>query len=363
MSLNPSSNSSLPPTAAQRYPQAGLVDLATRLLQKAGLDTDKAVCVASYLVAADAMGHSTHGLALMPLYLDALASGGMTPTGSYQVLSDRGGCVTWEGRRLPGAWLIHQALDLAMDRVAQHGVVTVAIGNSHHTGALAVYLPRVTERGYVVQLQCSSPGASGIAPFGGTRALFTPNPVAAAYPTLGDPVVMDISSSITTLNSARQLKARGERFAGAWAMDAQGNPTDDPDVVLSGQGSLLPVGGTDHGHKGYAMSLLNEAMTQGLSGQGRADQPKGMSLSVLIQVTDPAAFAGLAAFTRQTQWTADACRANPPLPGGPAVRLPGQAGLAKQRAAAVDGVPLIGAVVNGLRAYGEKLGVDLTLLG
>jgi L-lactate dehydrogenase len=88
-----------------------------------------------------------------------------------------------------------------------------------------------------------------------------------------------------------------------------------------------------------------------------------MSLSVLVQVTDPAAFAGLDAFTRQTQWTADACRANPPLPGGPAVRLPGQAGLAKQRAAAVDGVPLIGSVVNSLRVYGGKLGVDLAVLG
>ena len=348
--------------AVQRYPDAALRQLAADLLGAAGLEGDKAVCVASYLVAADAMGHSTHGMALMPLYLDALASGGMTPSGSHQVLNDRGSCITWEGKRLPGAWLIHQAIDLAMDRVAQHGVVTVAIGNSHHTGALAVYLPRVTERGYVVQLQCSSPGASGIAPFGGTRALFTPNPVAAAYPTQGDPVVMDISSSITTLNSARQLKARGERFPKPWAMDAQGNPTDDPDVVLSGQGSLLPVGGTDHGHKGYAMALLNEAMTQGLSGQGRADAPKGMSLSVLVQVTDPAAFAGLEAFQRQTQWTADACRANPPLPGGPAVRLPGQAGLAKQRAAAVEGVPLIGSVVETLRLRCAALGVDAVIL-
>jgi len=322
--------SSLPSTTSQRYPEAALKQLAASLLIKAGLDADKSTCVTTYLVAADAMGHSTHGLALMPLYLDALASGGMTPSGSHQVLNDRGSCVTWEGNRLPGAWLIHQAIDLAMDRVAQHGVVTVAIGNSHHTGALAVYLPRVTERGFVVQLQCSSPAASGIAPFGGTRALFTPNPVAAAYPTQGDPVVVDISSSITTLNSARQLKARGERFAGAWAMDAQGNPTDDPDVVLSGQ--------------------------------GRADSPKGMRLSVLVQVTDPAAFAGLDAFTRQTQWTADACRANPPLPGGPVVRLPGQAGLAKQRVAVAEGVPLIGPVVDSLRSYGVKLRVDLSLL-
>jgi L-lactate dehydrogenase len=145
-------------------------------------------------------------------------------------------------------------------------------------------------------------------------------------------------------------------------MDAQGQPSDDPDVVISGQGSLLPVGGTDHGHKGYAMALLTEALTQGLSGYGRANQPQGMRLGVLLQVTDPAAFAGLDAFTQQTQWTADACRANPPLPGGPAVRLPGQAGLAKQRVATTEGVPLIPAVVGQLQAAAQRLGVAAAVL-
>jgi len=344
--------------SAARFDHDGLVDLAAQLLTREGLDADKARCVAGYLVAADAMGHSTHGLALLPMYLEALAKGGMRSSGCQQVVNDRGACVTWDGQQLPGAWLIHQALDLAMARAPQHGVVTVAIRNSHHTGALAVYLSRATERGLVAQLQCSSPAASGIAPFGGTKALFTPNPVAAGYPTQSDPVLLDISSSITTLNNARQLQARGERFPKPWAMDAQGQPSDDPEVVIRGQGSLLPVGGMDHGHKGYAMALLTEALTQGLSGYGRANQPQGMRLGVLLQVTDPAAFAGLDAFTEQTQWTADACRANPPLPGGPSVRLPGQAGLAKQRAAATLGVPLIPAVVAQVAAAAQRLGVD-----
>jgi L-lactate dehydrogenase len=348
--------------STSRFAQGDLVDLAACLLTAAGLDADKATCVAGYLVAADAMGHGTHGLALMPMYLEALVKRGMQSSGSYQVVNDRGSCLTWDGQQLPGAWLIHQALDAAMERVQQHGVVTVAIRNSHHTGALAVYLSRATERGLIAQLQCSSPAASGIAPFGGTKALFTPNPVAAGYPTQTDPVLLDISSSITTLNNARQLKSRGERFPRPWAMDAQGQPSDDPDVVISGQGSLLPVGGTDHGHKGYAMALLTEALTQGLSGYGRANQPQGMRLGVLLQVTDPAAFAGLDAFTQQTQWTADACRANPPLPGGPAVRLPGQAGLAKQRVATTEGVPLIPAVVGQLQAAAQRLGVAAAVL-
>ena len=120
-------------------------------------------------------------------------------------------------------------------------MVTVAIANSHHTEALAVSLPRLTERGLMVQLVCSGQAPRGVAPFGGSEPLFTPNPMAVGIPTQGDSVLLDISSSITTLNSARQLVARGERFPAMWAMDKQGRPSDDSNVVVSGGGTLLPV--------------------------------------------------------------------------------------------------------------------------
>ena len=76
--------------------------------------------------------------------------------------------MTWRGNRLPGAWLLRQAMDLACERAPQFGVVTVAIGGSHHTGALAAYLPLATERGFVAEICCSTTSAARMAPFGGT---------------------------------------------------------------------------------------------------------------------------------------------------------------------------------------------------
>ena len=344
-------------TQARRYPLAALTPLMQSLFGSVGLEADKARCVAESLISADSMGHGTHGLALVPWYLEMARSGAMTGSGMPVVLNDRGGCLTWDGRRLPGAWLIHQAMDAALARIAEHGVVTVVIDNSHHTGALAVYLPRLTERGLMVQLVNSAPTAAGIAPYGGTRPLLTPNPIAAGIPTPGDPILLDISASITTLNSARQRAARGERFPGLWAMDAEGRPSDDPAVVIRGGGTLLPVGGLDHGHKGYGMALLAEALTQGLAGRGRADAPKGASTSIFLQVIDPAAFGGLAGFTRQTGWLVDACHANPPLPGGPPVRVPGEQALVRQRQAQSAGVPLADSVVQALRPLVEAAGL------
>ena len=342
-----------------RFALPELTRFVTALFRATGMDAGKAKAIADSLITADSMGHSTHGLALAAWYLDAVKSGVMAINGDMRVVNDRGACITWDGLRLPGSWLISRAIDTALERIEQHGVVTVAIANSHHTGALAVYLPRLTERGLLVQLVCSSPAARGVAPFGGTEPLFSPNPIAAGIPTHGDPILLDVSSSITTLNSARQLVVRGERFPAKWAMDAQGQPSDDPNAVVSGGGSLLPVGGFDHGHKGYGMALLVEALTQGLSGQGRVDQPKGTPVNIFLQVTDPGAFAGLDAFTRQSQWLVDACHANKPLPGRPRVRLPGEHAMARQRQATTDGVSLTAGVMDALRPAALAAGLAL----
>jgi L-lactate dehydrogenase len=328
-----------------------------KLFVARGMDASKAVCVTDALLIADGMGHTTHGLALAPWYLEALRSGAMTGTGDLTVINDRGSCLTWEGNHLPGAWLISKAMDVALERIKQHGVVTVAIRNSHHTGALAVYLPRLAELGFLVHLINSGPGAAGVAPFGGTRGVFTPNPMAMGIPTPGHPILIDISTSITTLNSARQLAARSERFPGAWAMDANGQPSDDPAILIDGGGTLLPVGGMDHGHKGYGMTLMAEAITQGLAGYGRADKPLGTTLGIFLQVIDPEAFAGSQAFERQTGWMVDACHANPPANSQKPVRLPGELGQARQAKIRSTGLHLSSRVVTALQPWVDQAGL------
>jgi L-lactate dehydrogenase len=341
-----------------RYDVASTQAFALSLFQAAGLDRDKAQAVATTLVEGDLMGHVTHGLALAPMYLDALAARTMRADGDPEVVVDRGACVTWRGRRLPGPWLTGKAVDLALDRVATYGTVTVAISDSHHIGALAAYLPRATERGYMLMIASSVPSVAGVAPHGGTRAVFTPNPIAAGIPTGADPILLDISASITTLNLTRQLASVGRSFPQPWVQDAQGNPSTDPDVVLKHGGTLLPVGGLDHGHKGYGLALMVEALSS-LAGIGRADQPKGVSLSVFIQAIDPEAFGGRAAFERQMDWLGDACRTTPPRPGVDRVRLPGDRALACKRAALESGVPLSAEITQGLRNWADKYGLAM----
>ena len=136
----------------------------------------------------------------------------------------------------------------------------------------------------------SDPSDATMAPFGGVAAVFTPDPIAFGIPTDGDPILVDISASITTNGMTGRLRREGRRYPGLWAQDAQGRPTDDPAVLsATPPGSLLPTGGTDHGHKGYGLALAVEALTQGLAGHGRAEKPTTWAANVFVQVIDPAA--------------------------------------------------------------------------
>ncbi len=349
---------------AARYSSDRLIVFAAALLTKTGLDADKGQTVAEILVEGDLLGHTTHGLQLLALYLAELEKGSMAKTGAPRVIADFPAAVTWDGRRLPGPWLTVQAIDLASERARQNGTCTVIIRRSHHLACLASYLRRATDRGLMILLTCSDPTTRGVAPHGGRRDLFTPNPVAAAWPTKGDPVMLDVSMSITTNGMVRRLHNEGKKFAAPWLVDAVGQPSDDPAVVFANPpGAILPMGGLDHGHKGYALALLVEALTGGLAGHGRADPAEGWSANVCVQVFDPALFGGREDFVRQTDWLAEACRQTPPRPGFDRVRLPGESGLKRRGAQLKDGIELYPTIMPALAPWAKKLGVAIPDVG
>ena len=272
--------------------------------------------VAEVLLEGDLLGHDTHGLALLASYLRELDTGTMAKSGSHRVLEQRTGSALWDGDRLPGPWLTRLAIDDAIERARKCGTGTVVIRRSHHIACLAAYLVRATERGFVLMLSCSDPNAASVAPYGGTRAVFTPDPIAFGFPTAGDPVLIDLSASLTTNGMTARLHKSGQRLSHPWLLTADGDATDDPTVLFSEpRGTILPAGGIDAGHKGYALALIVEILTGGLAGFGRADAKEGWGATVFVQAIDPAAFGGLDAFARQAEWIAQACRDNPPRAG------------------------------------------------
>jgi LDH2 family malate/lactate/ureidoglycolate dehydrogenase len=343
-----------------RYSASELISFAAGLLAKTGLDADKAQTVAEILVEADLLGHTTHGLQLLASYLGELEKGAMAKTGAPRVVVDSPAAVTWDGMRLPGPWLTVKAFDLAMERARNYGTCTVAISRSHHIACLAAYLKRVTDAGLMGLLTCSAPDDHAVAAHGGRLGIMSPNPIAAAWPTEGDPVILDMSMSIASNGQTRRALNEGWKFPSAWLVDAQGHPTSEPAALFTQPpGALLPIGGVDHGHKGYALLLLVEALTGGLAGHGRADPLEGWSACVFLQVFDPALFGGAASFTRQTESMARICRETPPRAGFERVRLPGESGLRRREVQLREGVELYPSIMPGLLPWAEKLKVQV----
>lgn len=346
--------------AANIRPEA-LTLFGRELFGASGMDNEKAETVARLLVLGDMMGRQTHGMALAPLYLDQLEKKLMQPTGQPVSIKDTGSTVLWEGNYMPGLWLVDQAMQLAFARIGEHGVVTIVIRRSHHIACLAALIKQATDRGYLAILANSDPSGRFVAPYGGKEPLMTPNPFAIGYPGTRTPVLVDICASITTVSMTRKKVAEGRQFEHPWLLDAAGTPTTDP-TVLEGpgpRGSILLLGGSEYGHKGFGLALMVEALTQGLSGCGRKQPENRWGGNVFLQVLDPQAFSGRADFIEQMDFLTDSSHVNAPIKQDEPVRMPGEQAERNIARARHEGIALTPITVDALSLWAQKLGISL----
>jgi LDH2 family malate/lactate/ureidoglycolate dehydrogenase len=340
----------------ERYQPSDLTAFAERLLAGAGLPTEPAAAVAAGLVEADLLGHTTHGLALLGPYLGALEAGTMERDGRPAVLTEAPAAAVWDGRRLPGVWTTGLAVEAATAKAATQGVGAIVVRRSHHIACLAAFLEKPARDGFAVIVLSSDPAVATVAPHGGITPVMTPNPLAVALPASAGPILIDVSTSITTNGLVARTAREGGRMAGPWLVDAEGRASDDPAVASAG-GALLPVGGLDHGHKGFALSLMVEALTQGLGGYGRAEAPTEWGAAVTVVAFAPALFAGIEPFLAEVDWLAGACRAARPRDPATPVRMPGEAALARKAKALREGVALHPEVAAQMAALAERHGI------
>ncbi len=342
--------------AVNRYRADDLVAFARRLFERAGMPPQKASDIAEVLVEGDLMGKSTHGLALLPPYLSEIEAGGMTLEGEPDILNDFGACLNWDGRKLPGPWLLRRAAAEAIGRAKRFGMGAVAIQRSHHTACLGAYLEPAIDAGCMMLVTLTDPGHRSVAPFGGVTPVLTSNPIAFGAPATEGPILIDMSTALMTNGAVAAYRRRGEALPHPFLMDAEGRPSQDPNVIAADPpGSILPLGGLEAGHKGFSIGLMVELLTGCLSGRGRAEGGDGWSAAVFVLVVDPAAFGGADDFRRQVEALAGLCHASQPRSGFERVDLPGAGALARRRQQLSEGVRLSPTIVAGLAESAQRL--------
>jgi L-lactate dehydrogenase len=346
--------------AKARYRAQDLVEFGTALLGATGMDAEKARDTSEILVEGELMGKWTHGYALLPRYVREVESGAMAKSGDPIVLHDAGASLAWDGRKLPGPWLVLRAMDEAMARAGKYGMGGVTLARSHHLACLGAFLKRATDKGFMMFLTLTDPAHSGVAPYGGVTPVQTSNPIAFGAPTSGDPVLIDMTTSLQSNIMMMLARQSGRKLEHADLLDNQGRPSTDPMVIVSDPpGSILPLGGMKDGHKGASLGLMVELLTGCLAGWGRADPPEGWSAAAFLLIIDPAFFGGREAYLRQADHLTALWHASKPRPDFDRVRLPGEGSLERRTQQSLGGVFLPTALMDELAEQAARLKVQI----
>ncbi len=198
-------------------------------LTEAGVPAGHASDVADALVETSLRGIDTHGLRLLPQYLDEFGTGVARPQARIRVIKDRGAGLLIDADGALGVLAGLAAARTAAERARQFGVAAVGVRNSNHFGAASVYTRRLARDGLVGIAVTSA--ASRVAPYGGVEPLFGTNPisVAAGGPDYGaDEFALDMATSQVCFGEVKHRRAQQRPLDRGWVTDAGGATDDRP---------------------------------------------------------------------------------------------------------------------------------------
>jgi LDH2 family malate/lactate/ureidoglycolate dehydrogenase len=235
-----------------------LVAAVAGILVSAGIKPADAKVVATDLVEADLEGLASHGVMLLPMYIDRIVKGSVSRLSRGEVVSDRGTAIVIDAGNALGQLTARQAVELAIARAHEIGMAAVAVRNGFHFGTAGRFA-RMMAAENCVGIVLSNTRPLMPAP-GGAQALVGNNPIAIALPSAGEFIVeADMALSATAMGKIRLAAAAGQSIPADWAVDAQGNPTTDPAAAIKGM--LLPAAGP----KGFGLAFIIDLLCGGLS--------------------------------------------------------------------------------------------------
>jgi uncharacterized oxidoreductase len=307
-----------------------------------GSDAQEARWVADNLVTANLLGHDSHGVGMIPRYVDALMEGGLAVNQEVRITADTGTLIALDGRRGYGQSIGRQAMQLAIERAKQHGSCIVSLGNSHHLGRIGHWAEMAVAEGFVSLHFVNVLSHARVAPYGGRDARFGTNPCCIAIPLPGEPpFVLDYATSAVAQGKLRVAHNKGEKVPHGRLIDTEGNPTQDPRyAVVPPFGAMLPFGE----YKGYGMAVACELLGGALTGGGtwhfeESNQQRVLN-GMLTVVVDARRLGTAQAFEREARAFLDWLRKARPVPGFDRVRIAGEPEREMRARREQDGIPI-----------------------
>ena len=339
-----------------QVPTDKLRNYAEALFVASGSPEDIASHLVNSLLLADQSGHPSHGIIRVPRYLEYVAQGRIVPNARPEVL-----------KRLPSAALVDGCLgfgqatasfttQIAIDLATDNGISIAGAIRCNHAGRVGQWAEMAADQGMIFIGFVGGPTGFSGTPFGGAGRALCTNPIAAAVPgNEHEPMIMDFATTTTAEGKIQVARAKGSQLPSGQVLDKRGNPTTDPEEFYDG-GMLLPFGG----HKGYALSLLVEAMASCLTGAGDSDEYAKLGFTAVV--INPGVFVSEDQYRASADSLFARMEAIPPAPNYSEVMIPGAP---EHRSRALHdgrGIELADTTIRNLRDEGERLQVDTSLL-
>ncbi len=240
--------------ATTTMPTVTLHERVEAIFKKAGLNDIQAGALARVIVAAERDACKSHGIYRIEGALRTVRAEKVVPNAVPELVQqDRSAIVRVNARRGFANPAFELGLPVLVERTRALGLAALVINDCTHFSALWPEVEALTGHGLAGLAMC--PSYSTVAPAGGNKPLLGTNPMAFGWPRAGrSPYVFDFATSVAARGEIELHRRAGKRLPEGWAIDAEGQPTTDPDAALAG--AMLPFGG----HKGSAISTMIELL-------------------------------------------------------------------------------------------------------
>ncbi|MFN7993388.1 MAG: Ldh family oxidoreductase [Bryobacteraceae bacterium] len=337
-------------------PAAGLTDFAIALLEAGRYPAPHARLVAESLVAANLRAVDSHGVQLLPHYIDEVRRGDMNPQAQGRIDSESGACLLYDGQNGIGQHIADTCCRHAVRLAREHGIAMVVARDSNHFGAAANWGARISQAGMIGIVMCNA--SPLVAPWQGKEPRLGTNPICMSVP---GPWLLDMATTTVAVNRFHKAMANGEEtIPEGWAMDAEGVPTRSTAVAL--KGLPMPLGG----YKGSGLAMLVEilcallgggAMSVDVGGIRIAGKPLRVSQTFLA--IDVARFMPLADFTSRMEWLVNIVKSSAPAAGYDEVLVAGDPEWRAESERAREGIPIGEGTWESLVKTAALLGVPV----
>jgi LDH2 family malate/lactate/ureidoglycolate dehydrogenase len=345
---------------ALRTPLSVLHAFCCDVLQTVGVPADAAALVADSLTQADIRGLSSHGaVRLLPVYVRRLQAGSTRAAPRVRLVRQRGSLALVDGDAGLGQVVGHRAMEIAIEMARELGVGVVGVCHSSHFGTGAFFVEQAVGAGMIGLAMTNAP--SNMPPWGARKPYFGTNPLAIGLPCgLERAVVLDMATSVVAKGKLYLMAIDGvTSIPAGWALDADGNPTQDIQAALDGM--MLPVGG----HKGSGLALVIDALCGVLTGAAFGahivnlydEGQQAQDVGHLFAALDVGVFMPVEGFRARMDRFIREVRAQPRLPGVERIFIPGEIERERAEKNLPRGMSLSEAGRRELDGLAQRLGV------